>query len=251
MTAVEGTDVDIPTGDGTADAYLTHPADGAPHPAVLLYMDGFGLRPSLRAMADRLAGAGYTVAVPNVLYREGRAPVVELPEFIDQASRPRIFERLGPMMRALTPDQVERDADAYLRLLAGRPEAAGGPVAVAGYCMGAALALRTAGAYPDRVAATAGFHGGNLATEAPDSPHLVAGRLTGEVYFAHADDDPGMPAEQQERLEAALTAAGVTHRCEVYPGAHHGYTQADTSAYDEKAAERHWDALLGLLKRTF
>ncbi|EHN74590.1 dienelactone hydrolase family protein [Streptomyces coelicoflavus] len=251
MTAVEGTDVDIPTGDGTADAYLTHPADGAPHPAVLLYMDGFGLRPSLRAMADRLAGAGYTVAVPNVLYREGRAPVVELPEFIDQASRPRIFERLGPMMRALTPDQVERDADAYLRWLAGRPEAAGGPVAVAGYCMGAALALRTAGAYPDRVAATAGFHGGNLATEAPDSPHLVAGRLTGEVYFAHADDDPGMPAEQQERLEAALTAAGVTHRCEVYPGAHHGYTQADTSAYDEKAAERHWDALLGLLKRTF
>ncbi|WP_108989733.1 dienelactone hydrolase family protein [Streptomyces coelicoflavus] len=251
MTAVEGTDVDIPTGDGTADAYLTHPADGAPHPAVLLYMDGFGLRPSLRAMADRLAGAGYTVAVPNVLYREGRAPVVELPEFIDQASRPRIFERLGPMMRALTPDQVERDADAYLRWLAGRPEAAGGPVAVAGYCMGAALALRTAGAYPDRVAATAGFHGGNLATEAPDSPHLVAGRLTGEVYFAHADDDPGMPAEQQERLEAALTGAGVTHRCEVYPGAHHGYTQADTSAYDEKAAERHWDALLGLLKRTF
>ncbi|MFF0537567.1 dienelactone hydrolase family protein [Streptomyces coelicoflavus] len=251
MTAVEGTDVDIPTGDGTADAYLTHPADGAPHPAVLLYMDGFGLRPSLRTMADRLAGAGYTVAVPNVLYREGRAPVVELPEFIDQASRPRIFERLGPMMRALTPDQVERDADAYLRWLAGRPEAAGGPVAVAGYCMGAALALRTAGAYPDRVAATAGFHGGNLATEAPDSPHLVAGRLTGEVYFAHADDDPGMPAEQQERLEAALTAAGVTHRCEVYPGAHHGYTQADTSAYDEKAAERHWDALLGLLKRTF
>ncbi|NEB19784.1 dienelactone hydrolase family protein [Streptomyces coelicoflavus] len=251
MTAVEGTDVDIPTGDGTADAYLTHPADGAPHPAVLLYMDGFGLRPSLRAMADRLAGAGYTVAVPNVLYREGRAPVVELPEFIDQASRPRIFERLGPMMRALTPDQVERDADAYLRWLAGRPEAAGGPVAVAGYCMGAALALRTAGAYPDRVAATAGFHGGNLATEATDSPHLVAGRLTGEVYFAHADDDPGMPAEQQERLEAALTAAGVTHRCEVYSGAHHGYTQADTSAYDEKAAERHWDALLGLLKRTF
>ncbi|MFE5261577.1 dienelactone hydrolase family protein [Streptomyces coelicoflavus] len=251
MTAVQGTDVDIPTGDGAADAYLTHPADGAPHPAVLLYMDGFGLRPSLCAMADRLAGAGYTVAVPNVLYREGRAPVVELPEFIDEASRPGIFERLGPMMRALTPDQVERDAGAYLGWLAGRPEAAGGPVAVAGYCMGAALALRTAGAYPDRVAATAGFHGGNLATEAPDSPHLVAGRLTGEVYFAHADDDPGMPAEQQERLEAALTAAGVTHRCEVYPGAHHGYTQADTSAYDEKAAERHWDALLGLLKRTF
>ncbi|MDU0252214.1 dienelactone hydrolase family protein [Streptomyces sp. PU10] len=251
MTAVAGTAVDIPTDDGTADAYLTHPAGGEPRPAVLLYMDGFGLRPSLRAMADRLAGAGYTVVVPNVLYREGRAPVVDLPEFIDQASRPKIFERLGPMMRALTPERVERDADAYLRWLTGRTEAAGGPVAVVGYCMGAGLALRTAGAYPDRVAATAGFHGGNLATEAPDSPHRVAGRLRGEVYFAHADQDPGMPAEQQERLEAALTAAGVTHRCEVYAGAHHGYTQVDTSAYDEKAAERHWEALLDLLNRTW
>ncbi|MFE9180000.1 dienelactone hydrolase family protein [Streptomyces sp. NPDC007126] len=251
MTAVAGTAVDIPTDDGTADAYLTHPADGEPRPAVLLYMDGFGLRPSLRAMADRLAGAGYTVVVPNVLYREGRAPVVDLPEFIDQVSRPKIFERLGPMMRALTPERVERDADAYLRWLTGRREAAGGPVAVVGYCMGAGLALRTAGAYPDRVAATAGFHGGNLATEAPDSPHRVAGRLGGEVYFAHADQDPGMPAEQQERLEAALTAAGVTHRCEVYAGAHHGYTQVDTSAYDEKAAERHWEALLDLLNRTW
>ncbi|CAL9346454.1 dienelactone hydrolase family protein [Streptomyces sp. SID6013] len=250
MTAVAGTAVDIPTDDGTADAYLTHPADGEPRPAVLLYMDGFGLRPSLRAMADRLAGAGYTVVVPNVLYREGRAPVVDLPEFIDQASRPRIFERLGPMMRALTPERAERDADAYLRWLTGRPEAAGGPVAVVGYCMGAGLALRTAGTYPDRIAATAGFHGGNLATEAPDSPHRVAGRLTGEVYFAHADQDPGMPAEQQQRLEAALAAAGVTHRCEVYAGAQHGYTQADTSAYDEQAAERHWEALLDLLNRT-
>ncbi|MFA3875430.1 dienelactone hydrolase family protein [Streptomyces sp. MMCC 100] len=251
MTAVEGTDVDIPTGDGTADACLTHPADGEPHPAVLLYMDAFGLRPSLRAMADRLAGAGYTVLVPNVFYRSGRTPVVELPEFIDPEARPEIFRQLGPIMKSLTPDRAMRDAGAYLEWLARAPEAADGPVALTGYCMGAGLALRTAGTYPDRVAAVAGFHGGNLATDGPSSPHLVAGDITAEAYFAHADHDPGMPAEQQERLEAALTAAGVTHRCEVYAGAHHGYTQADTSAYDEKATERHWDALLDLLKRTF
>ncbi|MEV8128010.1 dienelactone hydrolase family protein [Streptomyces sp. NPDC085944] len=250
MTAVQGTTVDIPTADGVADAWLTHPADGGPYPAVLLFMDAFGPRPSLRAMADRLAGAGYTVLVPNVFYRSGRAPVVELPEFIAPEARPDIFRRLGPIMTSLTPDRATRDAGAYLEWLARAPQAADGPVAVTGYCMGAGLALRTAGTYPDRVAAVAGFHGGNLATEAPDSPHRVAGRLTGEAYFAHADQDPGMPAEQQQRLEAALAAAGVTHRCEVYAGAHHGYTQVDTSAYDEKAAERHWEALLDLLNRT-
>ncbi|MGV9288547.1 dienelactone hydrolase family protein [Streptomyces sp. NPDC003719] len=250
MTPVEGDVVDIPTDDGTADAYLARPGDGRAYPAVLFYMDAFGLRPRLREMADRLAGAGYTVLVPNVFYRHGRAPVVELPDFIDPGARPEIFQRLGPAMRSLTPDRAVRDAGAYLRWLADSAAAADGPVGVTGYCMGAALALRTAGAHPDRVAAAAGFHGGNLATEGPQSPHLVAGDVTAELYFAHADRDPGMPAEQQERLEAALTEAGVRHRCEVYAGAHHGYTQADTAAYDAKATERHWEELLALLGRT-
>ncbi|GHH15053.1 dienelactone hydrolase family protein [Streptomyces lanatus] len=251
MTSVQGTDVDIPTEDGVADAYLARPDDGRPRPGVLLYQDAFGLRPHLRSMADRLAAAGYTVLVPNVFYRQGRSPVFELPEFIDPAARPELFESIVPAIQALTPELVVRDAGAYLRWMAERPEIADGPVALTGYCMGTRLALRTAGAYPDRVAAAAGFHGGQLATDAPDSPHLVAEHITAELYFGHADADQSMPPEQMERLAAALTAAGVRHRYEVYEGAQHGYTQADTSAYDEAAAERHWAALLDLLKRTF
>ncbi|MFE7893556.1 dienelactone hydrolase family protein [Streptomyces sp. NPDC057412] len=251
MTSVQGTVVDIPTEDGVADAYLTHPAEGGPHPAVLLYMDAFGLRPRLEAMADRLAAAGYTVLVPNVFYRARRAPVLDLPEFIDAAARPAVFEALGPIMAQLTPEAAMRDAGAYLRWLESCPAAADGPVAVTGYCMGAGLSLRTAGTYPDRVAAAAGFHGGRLATEAPDSPHLVAGQVTVELYFGHADNDPSLPPEQIERLEKALTEAGVRHRCEVYPGAGHGFTQSDTDAYDRAGDERHWEALLDLLNRTF
>ncbi|MFI8949952.1 dienelactone hydrolase family protein [Streptomyces sp. NPDC053750] len=250
MTAVQGTAVDLPTEDGTADAYLVHPADGGPHPAVLFFMDAFGLRPRLRAMADRLAGAGYTVLVPNLFYRQGRAPVVELPAFIGPEARPGLFERIGPAFHALTPERAMRDAGAFLRWLAQCPAAAGGPVALTGYCLGAGIALRTAGTYPDRVAAAAGFHGSHLAAEDPQSPHLSAEHITAELYFAHADQDPSMPPEQQERLTQALTAAGVRHRCEVYDGAQHGYTQADTSAYDPEATERHWEALLDLLKRT-
>ncbi|MFI6014194.1 dienelactone hydrolase family protein [Streptomyces sp. NPDC051243] len=251
MTSVQATDVDVPTDDGVADAYLAHPGDGLPRPGVLLYQDAFGLRPHLRSMADRLAEAGYAVLVPNVFYRHGRSPVFELPEYIDPAARPELWEKIVPVMRSLTPELAMRDAGAYLRWMAERPEVADGPVALTGYCMGARLALRTAGAYPDRVAAAAGFHGGQLATDAPDSPHLVAEHVTAELYFGHADADPSMPPEQMDRLAAALTAAGVRHRYEVYEGAHHGYTQADTAAYDESAAERHWAALLDLLKRTF
>ncbi|MER6530421.1 dienelactone hydrolase family protein [Streptomyces sp. NPDC001508] len=250
MTAVQGTTVDIPTEDGVADAYLVHPGDERPRPAVLFFQDAFGLRPHLRSMADRLAEAGYTVLLPNVFYRHGRVPVVELPEFIDPAEDPDIWRRIGPVMQSLTPDLAMRDAGAWLRFLADSPPAADGPVAVTGYCMGARLALLTAGTHPQRVAAVAGFHGGQLATENPDSPHLVAEHITAEAYFGHADRDSSLPPEQIRRLEDALTAAGVRHRCEVYPGARHGYTQADTPAYDREADERHWAALLDLLERT-
>ncbi|MDX2524930.1 dienelactone hydrolase family protein [Streptomyces europaeiscabiei] len=249
MTAVRGTTVDIATQDGTADAYLVHPDDDAAHPAVLFYMDAFGLRPHLRAMADRLAGAGYTVLVPNVFHRSGRTPVFDLPEFIDPAARPEIWDQILPVMLTLTPELALRDAAAYLEWLADSPRAAAGPVGITGYCMGARLALHTAGAFPERVAAAAGFHGGRLATDAPDSPHLAVARITGEVYFGHADEDPSLPAEQIDLLDKTLTEAGVRHRTEVYAGASHGYTQADTAAYDAGATARHWTALLDLLDR--
>ncbi|MFI9718600.1 dienelactone hydrolase family protein [Streptomyces sp. NPDC052396] len=251
MTTVHGTMVDIPTPDGAADAYLAHPEGDGPYPAVLLYMDAFGVRPHLKKMADRLASAGYTVLMPNVFYRHGRAPVLDLPDFIGSEHREELFKKIWPMMGAvLKTDGAMRDADAYLRWLADAPQAADGPVGVTGYCMGAYLTLRTAGTYPDRVAAAAGFHGGHLATTEPDSPHLLADRITAELYFGHADQDPSMPPEQMDRLEKALTEAGVRHRCEVYPGAPHGFTQADTAEYQPEGAERHWTALLDLFART-
>ncbi|WP_406178524.1 dienelactone hydrolase family protein [Streptomyces canus] len=241
--------IDIPTQDGTADAYLALPDDGRPHPAVLLYMDAFGLRPHLKSMADRLAGAGYTVLVPNVFYRYGPAPVVELPEFINPAERPEIIQNLGPAARTLTPEGAMRDAAVYLDWLAASPLTTGGPVGVTGYCMGAGLALRTAGTHPERIAAAAGFHGARLATDAPDSPHLLAGHITAELYFGHADQDSTNPADQIARLEKALTEAGVEHRSEVYEGARHGFTQADTAMYGAEPTDRHWTALLDLFAR--
>ncbi|NNN30800.1 dienelactone hydrolase family protein [Streptomyces sp. S3(2020)] len=241
--------IDIPTQDGTADAYLAHPDDGVPHPAVLLYMDAFGLRPHLKGMADRLASAGYTVLVPNVFYRSGRAPLVELPDFINPAERPEIIASLRPAALSLTPEGAMRDAAVYLDWLAASPLTTDGKAGVTGYCMGAGLALRTAGTHPDRVAAAAGFHGAFLATDAPDSPHLLADRITAELYFGHADQDSTNPADQTARLDKTLTTAGVRHRAEVYPGAHHGFTQADTAMYSAEATDRHWTALLDLLGR--
>ena len=78
----------IPTADGQADALAAFPVHGEQHPGVLMYADGFGIRPVLREMARELAGHGYYVLVPNLFYRHGPAPVIELPEHIGEEVRP-------------------------------------------------------------------------------------------------------------------------------------------------------------------
>ncbi len=250
MTAVQGQTVAITTPDGVADAYLTHPADGGKYPGVLLYMDAFGVRPALCALADDIAAAGYTVLVPNVFYRHGRAPVVELPEFIDPGERPDVLATIMPMLHELTREVAQRDAGAYLDWLQAFEHTAAGPIGTAGYCMGGRLAVYTAGAFGDRVAAAAGFHTGGLMIEGPDSPHLAIETASAEMYFGHADQDRSLPPEQIENFDKALSAAGLRYRTEVYAGAQHGYTQSDTAAYDRAADERHRRELLALLDRT-
>ena len=245
--ALTSSTVDIETPDGVADAYLTRPDDGERHPGVLLIMDAYGLRPRIEEMADRIAERGYAVLAPNVFYRAGRAPVLPFPDMTEESARADFFQNLRPLMGALTPEPIAADGGAYLDEL---EKVADGPVAITGYCMGARLGVRIAAAHPDRVAALAGFHGGGLATDDPDSPHRSAGDLRAEVYLGHADQDPSNSPEQIATLDAALDDAGVTHRTEVYPGAAHGYTMSDTPAYDEEAAERHFAALFDLLDRT-
>ena len=238
--------IDITTPDGVADAYLATP-DGEPRGGVLFVMDAFGLRPQIESMADRLAGEGYVVLAPNVFYRAGRDPLGPLPDLGDEQARSELFARLRPLMEQLGPDTVASDSGAFLDRLA---EEAAGPAGATGYCMGARYALRAAAAHPERIAAVGGFHGGGLVTDAPDSPHRAAGDLRlAEVYLGHADEDPSNTPEQIATLDAALDAAGVPHRTEVYAGAAHGYTMADTPVYDEQAAERHFTALFDQLDR--
>jgi carboxymethylenebutenolidase len=239
--------IDVQTPDGVADAYLARPEDDAVHPGVLLIMDAYGLRPQIERMADRIAERGFVVLAPNVFYRAGRSPVVSLEGIGDPERRSEVFGRVMPLVQGLTPEQIERDAGPYLDRL---EELARGPVAITGYCMGGRVGWRIAAAHPERVAALGGFHVGGLATDADDSPHRCADRLAAEVYLGYADNDRSATPDQIAEVDRALDAAGVRHRSEVYPGAAHGYTMADTPAYDEAAAERHYDELFGLLERT-
>jgi carboxymethylenebutenolidase len=239
--------VDVKTADGLADAYLTRPDGDGEHPGVLLVIDAFGLRPRIEEMADRIAGQGYVVLAPNALYRAGRAPVLPMPDFTDPENRAGFMQSLRPIIEQLTLDAISRDGEAYLDFLSTKTT---GQVGITGYCMGARVGWRIAAAYPDRVSALGGFHGGGLATDAPDSPHRSAQQLKAEVYFGHADQDANMNPEQIATLNDALDQAGVRYRAEVYEGALHGYTMSDTAVFNEAACERHFKELFALLDRT-
>jgi carboxymethylenebutenolidase len=239
-----GETIDVTTPDGVADAYLARPDDGD-HPAVLFVMDAYGLRPQIEEMADRIAERGYVVLAPNVFYRAARSPVVSLEGIGDPDRRSEVFGRVMPLVQGLTTEQIVSDGAAWLERLGG------GPVAITGYCMGGRVGWRIAAAYPDRVTALGGFHVGGLVTDGEDSPHRSADRLAAEVYLGFADNDRSATPEQIAEVDRALEDAGVRHRSEVYPGAAHGYTMADTPAYQEAGAERHYRELFVLLDRTF
>ena len=91
-------------------------------------------------------------------------------------------------------------------------------VGTTGYCMGGRLSLVSAAHHPDSIVAAASFHGGHLVTDAPDSPHRLVDRITGRVYVAGAENDASFTADDAAALDDALTAAGVEHTVEFYPG---------------------------------
>jgi carboxymethylenebutenolidase len=243
---MSGTTIDITTREGVADAYLARPDDGS-HPGVLMMIDAFGLRPQIEQMADRIAARGFVVLAPNVFYRHVRGAVMPGVDLKDPEQRGPTMEKVMPLVRGLTPELIADDAPAYLDRLA---QDADGDVALTGYCMGGRLGWVIAAAYPDRVAAVGCFHTGGLVTGDEDSPHLHAGEIGAELYFGHADNDRGMTPDDIAALDHALDDAGARYRAEVYEGAMHGYTMADTAAYDEAAAERHYRELFALLERT-
>lgn len=240
--------VQIRTGDGDCPTHVFTPSAGeGPWPGVIFFMDGLAIRPTLFAMGQRLADAGYLVLLPDLFYRAGPYAPLD-PKAVFAAANPR--EIFGPLMSSTDYRRAAQDTAAYLAYLKTRPDVKGDKVGTTGYCMGGAVSLTVAGTYPDQVVAAASFHGGNLANDSEMSPHLVAPNIKGRVYVGGADNDNSYPPEMAERLEKALADAGVDHRCEIYEGALHGWTMADFPIYNEEAAERHWRELTALYKAT-
>lgn len=241
------TRLDVRTADGVMDVHLHAPEGASVRPTVIFYPDAGGVRPVMHDMAERLASAGYLVALVNMFYRSGDVGPFDLAKVW---SDPEERAKLMAVMGAARPDLVMQDTASLLDALAGQPGVRVDQVGTVGYCRGGLMAFTAAGAHPSRVAAAASIHGGGIATDDPSSPHLKADAIRARLYFGVADNDQSCTPAAQELLRTALDKAAVTYQLEQNPGVGHGYAVADNPSYDQAAADRHWDRVTALFAET-
>jgi len=232
--------------DGPCRAYVLTPEGSGPWPGVIFYMDAFGVRPAMIQMATHLASRGYVVLLPDLFYRAGPYGPFDPKELMQGDMRAVV----GPLMATTNNHKVAEDTAAFIAYLDSRPDVAKTKMGTVGFCMGGGMALTIAAYYPDRIGAAVSFHGGNLASDQPTSPHLLLDKVKAEFYIGAADQDRSYPPEMAERFEAAMKAAGVKYKAELYEGKRHGWMKPDMPVYDAEAAERGWTELFALYGRT-
>ena len=228
----------ITTADGICPASLFAPSGKPSGAAIILYMDAFGPRPAMDAMAGRMAGQGHAVLVPDLFYRFGAYGPFEAKTAFSNAET---AQQLRRMIAETSQAMTMADTGNFLGALA--KEGFSGKVSTVGYCMGGGRALNAAAAHPDRIVAAASLHGGNLANDALDSPPANAAKIKARVYVGVAGVDGSFPPEQSARFAQAFREAEVDHTVENYVGMKHGWCVPDHSVYDEAGAERHWKRL--------
>lgn len=230
-----------------AEVNLYRPDRLAEYPGIVFITDVWGVRPANIGMARRLAEKGFAVLVPNAFHRYSRnRPEGFMPK--DEGEKMKVLYEL---FAALTPQQMDSDGKAYVDFLTAQTHVKAGKVGVVGHCYTGQMAVRMAALMPDRIAAAASFHGGWLATDKPESCHLLLPRVKARLYFGHADNDQLMPKEWIDRLEAALRDWRGAFESEVYQGAAHGWTVPDRDGvYNELQAERAFEKQVELFDAT-
>lgn len=210
-------------------AHLAEPQGPGPHPAVIVFMEAFGLTRHIEDVTDRIAGEGYVALAPDVYYR-------------DLPNNKFGYDELGRAIQMMTKLDFERfvgDAAAALDFLAERDDVDARRIGVTGFCMGGNLAFRTACELPERVAAAVSFYGGGI-----DAIVDEAERLRAPLYLFFGGKDQFISAEQVRKIEQGLRRLGKQARSRTWPDADHGFFCDERESYHATAAEEAWRELL-------
>ncbi len=233
----------VTTKHGRMPAFAACPDGAGPFPAIVFYMDAPGTREELRNMARRIARHGFFCILPDMYYRLGTI-LFDLPRRDDAMSAV-----VRAAMNSLTNALVTDDTAAMLGWLDAQDKVTPGPVGCVGYCMSGQYITTVSAQFPHRMAVAASLYGVKIVTDRSDSPHLVVGRIKGELYYAFAEHDQSVPDHVIPDLRAALGRTDVRHTIKVFPGTHHGFAFAERAVYETIAAEQTWTDMLAMWDR--
>jgi carboxymethylenebutenolidase len=211
-------DVTYPGGTGTLSGAWA-PAD-SPKGAVLVVHENRGLTDHIRAVAGRLAGDGYSALAPDLLSRAGGTGGV-----------PDATAALG----AISTEDLVADLQSSLTELGNR--ANGLKIGMIGFCFGGGMTWRVLDSGPSVLAAAVPFYG-----PSPDAPTFQGSQAA--VLGVFAEKDARVNAGR-DKLEAALTSAGLTHELVTVPGVDHAFFNDTGARYNQAAAGQIYQQVLG------
>jgi carboxymethylenebutenolidase len=212
--------VTFPSSAGEASGVLVTPeisAGAGKPPAVVVLQEWWGVNDQIQAVAKRYAEAGFLALVPDLYHGQ-------LAKDAEEATR---------LMKALDSAQAVQEiagAVAFLR------ERSNGKVAITGYCMGGALAFRSA-AHIRGLAAVVPFYGlpGDLDWSKIDAPI--------QAHFAQHDDWATVAGAQ--KIKAAVTVPMDLH---IYDAQHAFANEQRPDVYNREAAKQAWGHALAFLR---
>ena len=245
--------VQIKTAEGVMDAFVTYPEENGPFPAVILYMDIWGVREELYDIARRIGTVGYYCMVPDFYHRSGKRIHFE---FRNNKNQTISINRLdGKALREiqarpkLTNQMVIDDTGAILKFLDSAEPVRRGRVGAIGFCMGGRYVMGAAGTYPEHFVASASLHGTTLISDRDDSPHRLATNLRGEFYCGFAEHDSHAPLSMIQELEKLLKPCPVRYRFTVHAGTEHGYSLPERDVHNKLATARDWELIFAMFHR--
>jgi carboxymethylenebutenolidase len=203
--------------------YLALP-DAGSGPGVLVLHSWWGLNPVFRDVCDRLAADGFVALAPDLFGGRVADTIEEAEALLAQAD----------------PNELAHLSRSSLSALRGLPATPNGPVAVAGFSMGASLALWLSAREPEHVTATVAFYGGQ-------DIDFVASQSAYLGHFADVDADPYVDEDSLVLLEADLHLLGLDTTFHRYAGARHWFFEPDRPEHDAEAAALAWDRTMAFL----
>ncbi|HKK52657.1 MAG TPA: dienelactone hydrolase family protein [Myxococcota bacterium] len=236
-------DVRIQTSSGESmAAYLARPEGSERLPAVLVFMEIFGVNDHIRDVTRRIASEGYVALAPDYFHRTG--PGIQLD--YDEAGMAEGMSHL----QQLKASEMIADARDAIALLRGRSDVVGDRIGAVGFCIGGHMAYLAA--CETEIAAAASYYGGGIA--APQGPGGAPSTLSrtpkiqGRILCFFGGRDAMIPEDQVDAIRAALAEAGVDHEVLVYEDADHGFHCDQRSTHHETAARDAWSRTLELFE---